>query len=125
MLLKKITAFTLISGILIAGSANAQQAERFLNMGTNKAGDAILLDTQDIEGTQFKLITQDANGILQVTFNAACGDSQLTMTKIETFSASGRPLEESESNKQETFDANSASGKGMIYVCRKIHARGW
>ena len=41
MLLKKITAFTLISGFLIAGSANAQQAERFVQVGTNTTGDPI------------------------------------------------------------------------------------
>ncbi|MEH2214476.1 hypothetical protein [Nostoc sp.] len=125
MFLKKITAFIIITGILISGSANAQQTERYRYLGTNKVGEPILLDTQEIEGTEFKLITRHANKIFKMTFYAVCGDSRLTMTNMETYSESGQLLGQDETPEEITFKSQSASGMGMTYVCRKIGARGW
>jgi hypothetical protein len=125
MRLKIITAFTIITGILIAGSANAQQAERYKYLGANERGESILLDTQEIEGTEFKLITSHAGKIFKITFYADCADSRLTVTSMETYSKSGQLLEQDEAPEEITFKSQSGSGMGMIYVCKKIGARGW
>lgn len=125
MLLKKITALTLISGFLMAGSANAQQAEKYLNVGTNSEGQSILLNTEEIEGTQFNLVTRYGSTIVKTGFYANCGDTQLTRTKMETYTESGEPLAEDNTRTEIKFNAKSPSGIGMTYVCRQEHARGW
>lgn len=125
MLLKRIAAFTIIAELLIAGSANAQETEKYLMVGINKAGDPILLNTQEVEGTTFKLIAGYGSGISETTINASCGESRLFVIKIETYSKSGQQLTKSEISEEIPFKATSPSGIGMSFVCRKIGARGW
>ncbi|MBG1259031.1 hypothetical protein F8S20_07665 [Nostoc sp. BAE] len=78
-----------------------------------------------IEGTEFKLITSHAGKILKITFYAKCADSRLTVTSMETYSKSGQLLEQDETPEEITFKSQSGSRMVMIYVCKKIGARGW
>ncbi|MBD2683150.1 MULTISPECIES: hypothetical protein [Nostoc] len=125
MFSKKIVVFTIITGVLINGSANAQESDKYLMVGLNKVGDPILLNTQEVEGTTFKLIAPYGSGISQTTINASCGESRLFITKLETYSKSGQQLTEDEISEEIPFNATSPGGIGMRFVCRKIGARGW
>lgn len=133
MLLKKITTLTIIATSLISGSAIAlsgacaiaQEVERFVTVGATKDGDPLMLDTQDIRGTRFKLIRPYGSGIAETTLKASCGESRLFITKVAVINSSGQTVMEDKTSEEMTFNAESATGKAMTFVCRKMGARGW
>ena len=109
------------SAIALGGaSAIAQKPERFVTVGTDKVGNPILLDTQEIRGTTFKLISAYGNGISEATFKGECGESRIFLTKIGIYSSSGRTLMEDKKSEEVPFKAESSIGKSMTFVCRRI-----
>lgn len=125
MLLKKITTLTIIAASLIGGSAIAQETERFISLGTNRSGDPVLLDTQEIRGTRFKLISPYGSGISETTFKASCGESRLFVVRVAVISSNGQTLMEDKTSEEMPFNAESPPGKAIALVCRRIGARGW
>lgn len=125
MFSQKIAVLAIIAGALIGGSANAQETEKYLTVGTNTEGNPIALNTQDIEGTDFKLLSIYGETVTEITLHASCGDSRLFISKTANYSKSGQTLAEDETQKEISFKAETPAGKAMIFVCRSVGARGW
>ena len=102
-----------------------KESGKFLTVGTNTEGNPIALNTQEIEGTTFKLLSLYGETMSEITLNASCRESRLFITKATTYSKSGQTLAEDETEKEITFNAKTPAGKGMSFVCRSIGARGW
>jgi hypothetical protein len=94
-------------------------------VGRTSEGYAIVLNTEKIEGTYFKLYTLTGNNMYVASFYASCGETRLFSRGDALYTQSGRLISEEKEDKEIRFSPNSPAGRGMTYVCKSVNARGW
>lgn len=120
-----VSGIGVIALSLFGGSAIAQE-EKFINLGETSEGHFIYLDTEEIQDTSFKLYSLSENKMYEHSYYASCAESRLFYQGSAAYSKdSGRVIIKSKKSEELAFSVNSIAGKGMIYVCRRINARGW
>jgi hypothetical protein len=115
-----------ISVTSFATSASGQASDKFVNLGSDSAGNPILLDKESIQDTSFETYQQvPGEQVMVSSFEAACGEARLFTTGAISYTRSGVKLGESKKREELHYQKGSAAGNAMQFICRRIGARGW
>ena len=126
MSLSKLSVSVLAIGLsLISTSVMGQESETYMNVGETSQGDHIFLNTKEIISTSFNLYTMSDNTLFKMEYQADCGDDTLSLIKASSYGDNGVKTGERIMGKDVPFDSKTPPGKAMVYVCRRIGARGW
>lgn len=131
--LKRLTVVLLtgaISALSFNSVAEAQRAEKFVNVGFDSDGDAFLLDRTSMRkrepgfGSVLKIYQMKNNLMTEILVKASCGDESLSVVGIRTYSQ-GVKLTEDKVRQQVQPRTDSPASLAMSYHCHAIGARGW
>lgn len=95
-----------------------------VHLGSTSDGKEVFLDTKEIKGTRFSIVTPYGSGMMKAQYKASCAEKRLFHRKAETFASSGVKVD-SIRGKEVRYNPNSIAGRGMKIVCKKIGAKGW
>lgn len=120
MCLKKICGLVAIVSLSFSGIATAGTTRNsfYLQVGSNRNGDPIVLDLASIQGTEYTLLEQQGNVISKRTLRAACSQRRLFTKKLAFYGSNGK-LTRLEKTEKEIFPKpRSADANSMEIVCR-------
>lgn len=120
MCLKKIGGLVAILSLSFSGIAIAETTKDnfYLQVGSNRNGDPIVLDLASVKGTEYTLLEQHGNGISRRTLRAVCSQGRLFSRRSAVYSANGH-LTRVDKTEQEIFPKpRSADANSMEIVCR-------
>ncbi|AFY49712.1 hypothetical protein Nos7524_3939 [Nostoc sp. PCC 7524] len=120
MWLKKVGGLVAILSLSFSGIANAQTTNNtfYLQVGSNKNGDPIVLDVASVKGTEYTLLEQHGDTIIKRTLLAACSQGRLFSRKFALYASNGR-LTRVDKVEQEIFpQPRTADANSMEIVCR-------
>ncbi|MCC5618416.1 hypothetical protein LC605_25690 [Nostoc sp. CHAB 5836] len=105
--------------------AYAQNVERYIQAGSDDAGTPIMLDTQSIKGTTYKLYQPYGNGLTELKFKVSCGEARLFSTGFALYNSVGQVVTQDKTTEEVVPREGSAAANAMRFVCQRIGARGW
>lgn len=120
-----------ISVLSFSNVAEAQRAEKYVNVGFDSDGDPFLLDTASMRkrepgfGSVLKIYQMKNDQMTEILVRASCGDESLSIVGFRTYSQNGVKLTEDKVRQQVQPRTDSPASLAMTYHCRAIHARGW
>lgn len=120
MLSRKIGGLVAILSLSFSGMAIAETTKDnfYLQVGSNRNGDPIVLDLSSVKGTEYTLLEQRDNGIARRTLRAACSQGRLFSKRLAIYTSNGN-LAKVDRTEQEIFPKpRSADANSMEIVCR-------
>ncbi|MEA5565890.1 hypothetical protein [Anabaena sp. UHCC 0399] len=120
MWFKKIGGLVALLSLSFSGIAIAETSKDnfYLQVGSNRNGDPIVLDLASVKGTEYTLLEQHGNGIARRTLRAACIQGRLFSRRLAVYGSNGH-LHRVDKTEQEIFPKpRSADANSMEIVCR-------
>ncbi|WP_427161122.1 hypothetical protein ACQFX9_05860 [Aliinostoc sp. HNIBRCY26] len=120
MRLTKLGGLVALISLTFSSVALAETTKNsfYLQVGSNRNGDPIVLDLSSVQGTEYTLLEQQGNSIVRRTLRAACGQGKLFSKKLAIYASNGN-LTRVDRTEQEIFPKpRSADANSMEIVCR-------
>jgi hypothetical protein len=120
----KRIAFTSAAFVLCCLPANAQKSN-FVNLGFDKDGNPVLIDTESIRGDNFALYQSKGGRMIEMLFDASCPAGRVWLRRMTIYSGSGTKLAEDTDLKEMPASADTPPGAGLRYFCRSFKVPGY
>jgi len=128
-----ISVLSAVSASVLSFSnvAQAQRAEKFVNVGFDSDGDPFLFDTTSLRkrepgfGSVLKIYQMKNNLMTEILVKASCGDERLSIVGIRTYSQGIKLTEDKVSQQVQPRRTDNPASLAMTYYCHATGARGW